>query len=148
MAHSVVVLEFISQWVWRQCYPSEADVFGQNAFICQHLPLYFLYSRFSPCPSIWIPLGRRGGEGRRGLVSSLLCRCSPGGLGLVCDLVSHMIDTHLILLVVNIFQRNRGDSRGGEKRTRWKMGWLRREGNIWKNSICWPSYWSWVRDYS
>lgn len=69
----------------------------------------------SPCPSIWIPLGWRGGEGRGGLVSSLPSHCSPGGSGLVCDLVSHMIETHLILLGINILQWNRGDSRREER---------------------------------
>lgn len=58
--------------------------------------------------------GRRG-EKRGGLVSSLPSHCSPGGSGLVCDLVSHMIETHLILLGINILQWNRGDSRREER---------------------------------
>lgn len=36
----------------------------------------------------------------------------PGGAaGLVCDLASHMIETRLILLGINILQWTRGDSR-------------------------------------
>lgn len=53
-------------------------------------------------------------EGRRGETRPcfiLPIPLFPRGLGLVCDLVSHMMETHLILLEVNIFQWNRGDSR-------------------------------------
>lgn len=52
-------------------------------------------------------------RGRGGLVSSPPPHPTvpQGALGLVCDLVSHMIETHLILLGINILQWNRGDSR-------------------------------------
>ncbi len=58
-----------------------------------------------------------GGEerGKEALFHPSHPDCSPGGLGLVCDLVSHMIETHLILLGINILQRNRGDSRREER---------------------------------
>lgn len=39
-----------------------------------------------------------------------------GPVGLVCDLVSHMIEIHLILLGINILEGNRGDSRREERR--------------------------------
>lgn len=35
-----------------------------------------------------------------------------GCFGLLCDLVSHMIEIHLILLGINLLQWNRGDRRG------------------------------------
>lgn len=56
-----------------------------------------------------------GMERRRGGEEALFHPSHPtvpqGALGLVCDLVSHMIETHLILLGINILQWNRGDSR-------------------------------------
>lgn len=93
-------------------YSSETDI-GQNASLAPFVNMFlFPFSTpFPPCPSIWIPLGWRRKEGRGFLVS--FPRPVPqGGFGLLCELVSHMIEIHLILLGINLLQWNRGDRRG------------------------------------
>lgn len=59
-----------------------------------------------------------------------------------------MIETHLILLGANIFQRNRGDSGREERRQDERpYGWGEREYFKSSASICWPTYWFWVGVY-
>lgn len=130
MAHSGVGLEFmaarvetiLSRWDWYLWTKR------LSRSICQHLSLSFLWSSL-PASQHLDTFGMEGrrGERRGGLVSSLPSHSSPGGLGLVCDLVSHMIETHLILLGINILQRKRGDSRrekrGEDER---QDGWVAR----------------------
>lgn len=120
-----------SQWGCRQCCPRETWYLWTkwlSRSICRHFHLSFC-GFLSPCPSIWIPLGWRG-ETR-----SFPSHCSPRGHELVCELLDHMIETHLILLEVNIFPWHRKDSR----REKW---WEDKRWNFWwereyiKRAIC------------
>lgn len=93
----------------RRRPPSETNIFGQNASLAP-----FLHVCLPPLSSYVSASGylRDGGEEEKARPRFIPpIAAFPGGPGLVCDLVSHMMETRIILLEVNIFQWNRGDSR-------------------------------------
>lgn len=122
MAHGGVVLEFTAVRGADNVIPVRLISLDKTPLslhlstFVSFLPLVLSF-RVPASGYLWDEGEERGDEG---LVSSLPSHRSPGGSGLVCDLVSHMIETHLILLGINILQRNSGDrrreKRGGDER--------------------------------
>lgn len=87
--------------------------------ICQHFLPLAVSARVPASGYLW-----DGGQERRDetwpcFIPPVLL--FPGGLGLVCDLVSHMIETHLILLD-EYLPAVKGETAGGRREEKMKDG--------------------------
>lgn len=86
------------------------DIFGQNGSLAPFVDIFLPLSvGFYPVSQHLDTFGMERG------VKVFPIPLIPGGNELVCELLDHMIDTHLILLEVNIFSWHGRDS-GREKR--------------------------------
>lgn len=84
-------------------YPSETDIFGQTASLApfvKNVSLSFLWSSLPTSQHLDTFGMERGDEALFHPSHSTVPQ--GGGLGRFCDLVSHMIETHLIRLGINI----------------------------------------------